>query len=116
MLYIGNYLSYKPRDDLCIYKTTELEFAFIELINTKKSYVIIRAIYRHPSMDLDEFNDIYLNYLLSKFIKLKDAALKSEAHFKHKQYRKLISTLLKRSKHSNFKTYFQTNINDLKNT
>ena len=35
MLYIGNHLSYKPRNDLCIYKTAELESTFIELINTK---------------------------------------------------------------------------------
>ena len=25
LLYIGSYLSYKPRNDLCIYKTVELE-------------------------------------------------------------------------------------------
>ena len=48
MLYIGNLLSYKPRNDLCIYKTAELESTFIELMNTKKSNVIIGAIYRHP--------------------------------------------------------------------
>ena len=56
------------------------------------------------------------NKLLSKFIKLKDTGLKSEAHFKYKQYRNLITTLLKRSKQSYFTNYFQTNINDLKNT
>ena len=38
----------------------ELESTFIELINTKKSSVIIGAIYRHPNMDLDECNDSYL--------------------------------------------------------
>ena len=32
--------------------------------NIKKSNVIIGAIYRHPNMDLDESNDIYLNPLL----------------------------------------------------
>ena len=58
MLYIRNHLSYKPRNDLCIYKTAELESTFIEAMNTKKSSVIIGAIYRHPNMDLDEFNDI----------------------------------------------------------
>ena len=35
LVYIGNHLSYKPRNDY-IYKNAELEFAFIELINTKK--------------------------------------------------------------------------------
>ena len=69
MLYIGNHLPYKPKNDLCIYKTTELKSIFTELINTKKSNVIIGAIYRHPYMNLDEFNDIYLNPLLDKISK-----------------------------------------------
>ena len=54
---------------MCIYKTAELESTFIELINPKKSNVIIGAIYRHPNMDLDEFNYIYLNPLLDKISK-----------------------------------------------
>ena len=54
MLYIGNYLSYKPRNDFCIYKTAESESIFIELINTKKSNVIIGANYGHPNIDLDD--------------------------------------------------------------
>ena len=41
------------------------------------------------------------NKLLSKLTKLKDAVLKSKAHFKYKQYRNLVLTLLKRSKQSN---------------
>ena len=56
------------------------------------------------------------NKSLSKFIKLKDVHLKNEAHFKYKQYRNLLSTLLKRGKYSYFTNYFQTNINDNKNT
>ena len=51
---------------MCIYKTAELEPTIIKLINTKKSNVIICAICRHPNMDLDEFNDIYINPLLDK--------------------------------------------------
>ena len=70
MLYIENHLSYKPKNDLRIYKTAELYYyyiynyiiiTFIELINTKKSDVIIGAIYRNCNMDLDEFNAIYLD-------------------------------------------------------
>lgn len=56
LLYIGNHLLYKPRNNLCIYETAELESKFTELINSKYSNVIIGAIYRHPSMDLHEFN------------------------------------------------------------
>ena len=36
LLYIGNHLLCKPRNDLSIYKTAELESTFIVLINTKK--------------------------------------------------------------------------------
>ena len=35
LLYISNNLSYKPRNDLCIYKSTELEPTFIEILNPK---------------------------------------------------------------------------------
>ena len=69
LLYIHNHLSYKPRNDLSIYKTTELESSFIEISNPKRSNIIIGCIYRHPNMDLDEFNDNYLNSLLDKISK-----------------------------------------------
>ena len=61
LLYISNHLSYKPRNDLCIYKSTELESAFIEILNPKKTYVIVGCIYHHPHMDFNEFNDYYIN-------------------------------------------------------
>ena len=54
------------------------------------------------------------NKFLSEFIKLKDADLKIEAHFKCKQYRNLLSALLKRSKQSYLANYFLTNINEFK--
>ena len=46
-----------------IYKSAELESTFIEIINHKK---LVGCIYRHPAMDLNEFNDYYLNELLHK--------------------------------------------------
>ena len=49
-----------------IYKSAELESTFIEIINDKKSKIIVGCIYRHPAMDLNEFNDYYLNELLHK--------------------------------------------------
>ena len=67
--YIGNHLSYKPRKDLCIYKNVKLVSTLIKLINTKKSNVIIGVIYRHPSMELNDSNDNYLNPLLDKISK-----------------------------------------------
>ena len=66
LLYIGNHVSRKSRNDLRIYKTAESESTCIELINTKTSNVIIGAIYKNYTMDLDEFNDIYLDPLLDK--------------------------------------------------
>ena len=48
------------------YKSAELESTFIEIINYKKSNIIVGCIYRHPAMDLNEFNDYYLNELLHK--------------------------------------------------
>ena len=66
LLYIRNHLSYKTRNDLNIYKSAELESTFIEIINHKKSNIIVGCIYRHPAMDLNEFNDYHLNELLHK--------------------------------------------------
>ena len=67
LLYIANHLSYKFRNDLDIYKKNELESAFIEFINSRKSNIIVGVIYRHPSMDPTDFNCNYLNKLLEYF-------------------------------------------------
>ena len=67
LLYIRNNLSYKPRNDLCIYKSTELESTFIKIL--KKTNVIMGCIYCHPHMDLHEFNDYCINNLLDKLSK-----------------------------------------------
>ena len=45
LLYISNYLSYKCRNDLNIYKRNELGSTFIEIINQKKSNIIVGLIY-----------------------------------------------------------------------
>ena len=71
LLYINNKLSYKPRQDLCVYKSSELESTFIEIINPKKTNIMIGCIYRHSTMNLNEFNDNYLNILLQKISKEK---------------------------------------------
>ena len=66
LLSISNNLSYKARNDSNFYKSAELESTFIEIINHKKSNIIVGCIYKHPAMDLNEFNDYYLNELLHK--------------------------------------------------
>ena len=54
----GNHLSYKARSDLCIYKSTELEPIFIEILNPKKANVIVGCIYCHPHANLNESNGL----------------------------------------------------------
>ena len=50
LLYTDNHLSYKYRNDLNIYKKSELESTFIETVNPRKSNIIVGVIYRHPLM------------------------------------------------------------------
>ena len=54
--YIANHLRYKCCNDLNIYEKNELESTFTENANPKKSIVIVGVMYRHPSMDLTDFN------------------------------------------------------------
>ena len=69
LLYISNNLSHKPRNDLCIYKSAELESTFIEILNPKRTNVIVGCICCRPHIDLNEFNDYYINNLLDKLSK-----------------------------------------------
>ena len=41
-----------------------MESTFIDIVNPRKSNIIGGVIYRHPSMDLADFNCNYLNKLL----------------------------------------------------
>ena len=62
-IYIKKGLNYKLRKDLEIYKSKQLESTFIE-VNLKNEKIVIDCIYRHPSMELSEFNSDYLTNLL----------------------------------------------------
>ena len=68
MLYIVKDHKCKPREDLSsiVYKSHELESVFMEIIVPNKKNIIIGCIYRHPSMDLNDFTDNYLNQLMAK--------------------------------------------------
>ena len=46
-----------------------MESTFIETVNSTKSNIIVGVIYRHPSMDLADFNCNYLNKLLENISK-----------------------------------------------
>ena len=41
-----------------MYKSNELESTFREIVNKNKKNLIIGCIYRHPPMNLEEFNDL----------------------------------------------------------
>ena len=66
MIYVANGINFKPRKDLEIYVSKELESTFIEIINPKESNDIIGVIYRHPHMDTTLFTDFKFNDLLAK--------------------------------------------------
>ena len=69
LLHIDNNINYIVRDNLCIYKSKELESVFIEVINSKGKDNIVGCFYLHPCMNPTEFNDIYLSELLQTFSK-----------------------------------------------
>ena len=69
LLYIANHQSNKCCNGLNIYKKNELESIFTETVNPKKSNIVVGVIYRHPTMDLTDFNCNYLNKLLENITK-----------------------------------------------
>ena len=66
LLYVNKNINFIPRPDLNIYSPKLLESAFIEIKNDNRSNTIVGVIYRHPSMDADDFNTLYLNPLMTK--------------------------------------------------
>ena len=68
LLFIANHLSYKCRNGLNVYKKNELESTFTETVNPRKSNIIVGVIYRHPSMDLTDFNSQLLKQTIRKYL------------------------------------------------
>ena len=66
LIYIRNCLWNKTRNDLKIYKSFELGSTFMEICNPKKTNITIGCIYKHPNVNITEFNDDYLNELFDK--------------------------------------------------
>ena len=66
MLYVANGINFKPRKDLEIYDSKNLESTFIEIINPKESNHIVGVVYRHPNMNSSQFIDDKLNSLFGK--------------------------------------------------
>ena len=55
-----------PKNLEMIYKSTELKSTCIEISNPKKTNMIVGCTYCHLHLDLNEFNDYYINNLLDK--------------------------------------------------
>ena len=71
LIYIADHLAYQKRNNLTIYARNYLESTFTEITNPSKTNIIVGCIYRHLTMDLNEFNYYYLNPLLEKLAKEK---------------------------------------------
>ena len=56
LIYIADHLAYQKRNDLIIYAKNYSESTFIEITKPSKTNIIVGCIYRHPTMDLNEFN------------------------------------------------------------
>ena len=68
LIYVKNGINFKPREDLNMYKSKELESYFIEAINDQGENIVIGSIYRHPCMDQSLFIDEYLQPLNDKLL------------------------------------------------
>ena len=71
LLYVAKHLKSIQREDLnsMLYKSKQLESSFVEIDNSSSKNIICASIYRHPSMDLECFNQNYLIPLLDKILK-----------------------------------------------
>ena len=70
LLYVADKLNNntKERKDLnsILYKSKLLESIFVEINNPGKKNIIVGCIYKHPSLDTEQFNDDFLKQLLEK--------------------------------------------------
>ena len=67
------------------------------------------------NLDIQESMSVK-NELLTKFINAKYPILKEKIPIEYKNYRNLLSTLIKKSKQAYYNKYFETNWNNIKNT
>ena len=69
---ITDKLNFKPRKDLEIYVSKELESSFIEIVNQKASNDIVGVIYRHPIMNTTDFIETRITQVVDKLAKEKN--------------------------------------------
>ena len=63
---------YKVRSDLKIYQSEKLEAVFIETTNSNNRNILVGCVYRHPSMEVNEFNSLFLNTLSENLLSEKN--------------------------------------------
>ena len=70
-LYISNKLTYVPRNDLSsfVFSSGFLESTFCEIKHKNKKNILVGCVYKHPSMDVDLFNENFISPFLSKISK-----------------------------------------------
>ena len=66
LLCISQELNYKTRKDLQTYKAKELGSTFIKIINKKRKNLIVGCIYKHPTLNNQDFIDSSILLLLEK--------------------------------------------------
>ena len=68
IIYISDKHNSKPMKDLdkIVYKSYVLESVFAEIVIPNKKNVILGCIYKHPSMEVNDFNENYLSPLMDK--------------------------------------------------
>ena len=73
LLYIKQGINYKLRRNLQIYKSKEFQSTFAQVLEPGmlKNNMIIGCNYRHPSMELSDFNNHFLSVLLESISKEK---------------------------------------------
>ena len=98
ILYISKELNFKPRKDLEIYESRELESSFVEIINKKSSNDIVGVIYRHPKMDPNVFIDTKINHVTNILSKEKNKKIYIAGDFNF--------DLLKYSNHTETANFF----------
>ena len=67
LLCIADHLAYQRRNDLNLYEKNYLESKFVETTNPTKTSIILVCIYRHSTMDLNEFKEQKTVFLLGDF-------------------------------------------------
>ena len=100
MLYISDKHDSKPRKDLerIVSKDHVLESAFAEIVVPTKKNIILGCIYRHPSMEVNDFNEGYLSPLMEKLPSAKHTFLLGDFNI----------DLMKSDEDENTSNYFDT--------